>query len=185
MDGLAKNLSRMSQAAGGGAGGDFNLPDETVLPVEAEHPEFFHGEPGDQRTEMVVDKLRAVEHGVGLGGRAEHPPGDFHDGDQLECLDAPNALDFAKVCLAPTGETGERACLGDQLLAHADDAQAFLSAAEQHGQQLAVAQGAGAVLLKAFLRALAGGKVLDARSRVVRGAHRAGCLCPLARELRT
>src|SRR5258708_21186982 len=49
-DGFAEDLARMGQAAGGGAGGDLDLLEQAVLPVQAEHPEFFYREPDRKST---------------------------------------------------------------------------------------------------------------------------------------
>lgn len=123
-----------------------------------------------------MDEFGTVEDRLDLGPGGEDAAGQLHHGDQLERLDATDALDAPEIGVAPLHQPGERAGVGEELLGHSHDVVAAGAAAEQHGEQLGVAQRARAVVLQALLRTVVDGEVLDAegRGRAVRGLfHRA------------
>ena len=88
---------------------------------------------------------------------SDGPAGDFHDRDQLNGFDGPDAFDLAKIREVPREQPGQRTRFGDEAGGQCEDVQPAGAAAQQESEQLGVAQSRGAEFFQALLGALAHG----------------------------
>src|SRR5690606_13882668 len=158
-DRLAVDLARVYEAVAGCAGGDFADLEQAVLAVEAERPELLDLEADDVPLHGREDAFGRVEHGL-HGRRDVHDAAaDLHDGDELERLDLADALDLAELVVGPIEKAAERAGFLEDLGGDAEDVAALAAAAQDHGEQLGVAERARAECDEALLRALGDGEI--------------------------
>jgi len=150
-DGFAKDFARMGERGAGGAGGDLDAAEEPVFAVEAEHPEFLDGESVGDGEEVLGDDVGAIEERTLGRILGDDTAGDFHDGDELEGLDAADALEPAEVLGRPADEAGKRAPLGDQAGGEREDILAAGAAAEEHGEEFGVGERPGTEAFEALL----------------------------------
>jgi len=158
-DRLAENFPRMGEAVGRSDGADLDLLDQTVLSIQTEHPEFLDFESGQQCREMGDHRGGFFESPVSGFLLLQYPPGDLHHGNQLQGLHATDSLEPPEILLRPRNQSDERTRFRDQMLCNRKDIVSFAAAAQQHREQLGVAQGRGPVFLEAFLRTLANGEI--------------------------
>ncbi len=161
-DGGAENFAWVGEGGGGTAGGNFYALEEAVFAVEAEDPEFFHVEAGDERAEVGGDEIGAVEEGSLAGLLADDAVRDLHHGNELEGFHVADSLQAAEIFFSPGDETGERTGFGDKTAGEGEHVLAAGAAAEKHGEEFGVAEGAGAVFFETLLGAFARGSFAEA-----------------------
>ena len=106
---------------------------------------------------MSGDQFGSVEGGR-LGGWILHHPSAYLDqGSQLPGLGSPNALQALEVHRMPTGESGYRAGLGDELGGESKHRVSLNAAVQEQSDQFGVAERCRAVGFKPLLRHLAAG----------------------------
>jgi hypothetical protein len=105
---------------------------------------------------------------------SDHPARDFHHGEQLQRLDAADSFQASEVRFLPGDQSRQRARFADQPRGEGEDILSAGPAAQEHCDQLGVAQCARSKLLKPFLRAIPRGHFPQAiHHRVFRGAGHA------------
>lgn len=167
--GRAKNFARVGEGAVGGPRGNFFAADEPVAAVEAKDPEFFHFESSDDGLHVGGDEIGAGEQRGFAGLLAQHPAGNFDDGDELQGFDRADAFEFAEVGGGPADETGERARVRDEALGEGEDILAAGAAAQEHREEFGVAESGGSEFLEPFLRTFPERRRLQA---ILRGGGR-------------
>lgn len=100
-NGVSENLARMDQTVGGCPGSDFDALEQTVFPVEAKRPEFFHLQSGDDRLKMFCHEIGSTEDGLIIGLLRQNSPSQLKGGDELQGLDRANAFQPTKVRSSP------------------------------------------------------------------------------------
>ena len=113
-NGGAKDFTGVGEGCGGSAGTDLHPFDEAVLAIKAEHPEFFHVETNDERSEVSGDEVGAIQQGRLAGLLTDDAEGDLHHRDQLERLDVTDSFEFAVILFLPVRQARERAGFGKQ-----------------------------------------------------------------------
>lgn len=109
-----KNLSRVSKSRGGGAGSNLSAFNQSIATVQCEHPEFLDRQSLGDGLEVGSHEIRLIEKRGFAFFLHENASGDFHHGNELECLDWTDALELLVVFDLPSDQTRQRAGLFDE-----------------------------------------------------------------------
>lgn len=138
-DGLTENFARVNEAAARRSRGRFVQSDEPVLPIQAQCPEFFHGQSLGAHVEMHEDVLRRAERLNAFRVGEADTLGDLKNDAQLRSFDASDPLDSLQVSLRPIEKPFDRTGFCQQSIGDREHIIGFRAFANEQGQQFDLA----------------------------------------------
>jgi len=141
----------MSQAIRRRTGGDLDQLPEPVLAIETEDPELFDLQPFRDGCQMGGNRFGSVKCGCSVGRFLHHPSAHLDQGGQLPGLAQPDPLQSLKISRLPTGQSGNRPGLGDQLGSETQGRMPIDASVKQKSDQFRVAECTGTVVFKPLL----------------------------------